>query len=216
MTTKNLERMLRLANLSRTLHRTDSMVSLCYRSLASYITDDNLAGLQSFLENKRVLIDDRDENGSTALILAATKGKIHFVRELINHGADVNAEDADNWTALLCAAKEGHTDVCLELLEHGADLEHRDMGGWTALMWATYKGRSPTVMMLLGREADVNAHGNFHISSLLWAAGRGYPDIVKDLIAHGAYIVGEVCVNAFFSIFSMVLQRWCGRRVKAT
>ncbi|XP_012246388.2 kinase D-interacting substrate of 220 kDa B isoform X2 [Bombus impatiens] len=175
-----------------TLHRTDSMVSLCYRSLASYITDDNLAGLQSFLENKRVLIDDRDENGSTALILAASKGKIHFVRELINHGADVNAEDADNWTALLCAAKEGHTDVCLELLEHGADLEHRDMGGWTALMWATYKGRSPTVMMLLGREADVNAHGNFHISSLLWAAGRGYPDIVKDLIAHGAKVnVGD-------------------------
>ncbi|XP_076230105.1 ankyrin repeat-rich membrane spanning isoform X1 [Nomia melanderi] len=175
-----------------TLHRTDSMVSLCYRSLASYITDDNLAGLQNFLENKRVQVDDRDENGSTALILAATKGKIHIVRELINHGADVNAEDGDNWTALLCAAKEGHTDVCLELLEHGADLEHRDMGGWTALMWATYKGRSPTVTMLLARGADVNAHGNFHISSLLWAAGRGYPDIVKDLIAHGAKVnVGD-------------------------
>ncbi|KAL6261471.1 hypothetical protein P5V15_006561 [Pogonomyrmex californicus] len=175
-----------------TLHRTDSMVSLCYRSLASYITDDNLAGLQSFLENKRVQVDDRDENGSTALILAAIKGKIHFVRELINHGADVNAEDADNWTALLCTAKEGHTEICLELLEHGADLEHRDLGGWTALMWATYKGKSATVTMLLGRGADVNAHGNFHISSLLWAAGRGYPDIVKDLVAHGAKVnVGD-------------------------
>ncbi|KYQ48723.1 hypothetical protein ALC60_12229 [Trachymyrmex zeteki] len=176
----------------QTLHRTDSMVSLCYRSLASYISDDNLVGLQSFLENKRVQIDDRDENGSTALILAATKGKIHFVRELINHGTDVNAEDADNWTALLCAAKEGHTEICLELLEHGADLEHRDMGGWTALMWATYKGKSATVTMLLGRGADVNAHGNFHISSLVWAAGRGYTDIVKDLIAHGTKVnVGD-------------------------
>ncbi|XP_018313047.1 kinase D-interacting substrate of 220 kDa isoform X3 [Mycetomoellerius zeteki] len=178
--------------LHETLHRTDSMVSLCYRSLASYISDDNLVGLQSFLENKRVQIDDRDENGSTALILAATKGKIHFVRELINHGTDVNAEDADNWTALLCAAKEGHTEICLELLEHGADLEHRDMGGWTALMWATYKGKSATVTMLLGRGADVNAHGNFHISSLVWAAGRGYTDIVKDLIAHGTKVnVGD-------------------------
>lgn len=37
------------------------MVSLCYRSLASYITDDNLVGLQSFLENKRVQVDDKDE-----------------------------------------------------------------------------------------------------------------------------------------------------------
>ncbi|XP_025154108.1 kinase D-interacting substrate of 220 kDa B isoform X1 [Harpegnathos saltator] len=176
----------------QTLHRTDSMVSLSYRSLASYITDDNLAELQNFLENKRAQVDDRDENGSTALILAATKGKIQFVRVLINHGADVNAEDGDNWTALLCAAREGHTEICLELLEHGADLEHRDMGGWTALMWATYRGRSATVTMLLARGADVSAHGNFHISSLLWAAGRGYTDIVKDLIAHGAKVnVGD-------------------------
>lgn len=44
------------------------MVSLCYRSLASYITDDNLAGLQSFLENKRVQVDDRDEVSMKPLI----------------------------------------------------------------------------------------------------------------------------------------------------
>ncbi|XP_043467712.1 kinase D-interacting substrate of 220 kDa isoform X5 [Leptopilina heterotoma] len=175
-----------------TLHRTDSMVSLCYRNLATCITEENLVGLQNFLENKRVQVDDRDENGSTALIFAASKGKLHFVRELINHGADVNAEDADNWTALLLAAKEGYVDVCLELLDHGADLEHRDMGGWSALMWATYKGRSNTVSLLLSKGADVNAHGNYHISSLLWASGRGYPEIVKDLLAHGAKVnVGD-------------------------
>ncbi|XP_011303261.1 kinase D-interacting substrate of 220 kDa isoform X2 [Fopius arisanus] len=176
----------------QTLHRTDSMVSLCYRSLATYIAEDNLQGLQGFLEVKRIAIDDRDENASTALIYASSKGKIQFVRELINHGADVNAEDADNWTALLCASKEGHTDVCLELLDHGGDLEHRDMGGWTALMWATYKGRLVTVKFLLSRGADVHAHGNYHISSLLWASGRGYTDIVRELIAYGAKVnVGD-------------------------
>lgn len=37
------------------------MVSLCYRPLVNFITDDNLAGLQNFLENKRVQVDDRDE-----------------------------------------------------------------------------------------------------------------------------------------------------------
>ena len=37
------------------------MVSLCYRNLISYITDDNLAGLQNYFENKRVQVDDRDE-----------------------------------------------------------------------------------------------------------------------------------------------------------
>jgi ankyrin repeat protein len=34
------------------------------------------------------------QNNTTALIVSASKGKLYFVRELINHGADVNAEDA--------------------------------------------------------------------------------------------------------------------------
>lgn len=76
-------------------------------------------------------------------------------------------------------------------------------------MWATYKGRSPTVTMLLARGADVNAHGNFHISSLLWAAGRGYPDIVKDLIAHGAKVnVGDKVTYFWYleNLYTMYLR----------
>ncbi|KAF5273996.1 hypothetical protein FQA39_LY01111 [Lamprigera yunnana] len=171
-----------------TLHQTESMVSLCYRSLAGYVNEDNLQGLQSFLENKQVQVDDKDENGTTALMLAAGKGKIAFVKELLSHGADPNAEDNDSWCALLCAAREGYTDVCHELLEHGAEIDHRDMGGWTAIMWAAYKGRTDVVTLLISRGADVNAHGNYHISSLLWAAGRGYTQIAQALISHGAKV----------------------------
>ena len=84
------------------------------------------------------------------MILASSKGKSVFVRELLAHGADPNAEDnvnqffflifgfvkllsfvnvflKDNWTALLCAAKAGSNVVCIELLNHGANIEHRDM-----------------------------------------------------------------------------------------
>lgn len=59
--------------------------------------------------------------------MAATKGRIGFVRELLSHGADPNAEDGDSWSGLQCAAKEGFVDVCHELLEHGADIDHREM-----------------------------------------------------------------------------------------
>lgn len=69
------------------------MVSLSFKSLESYISEDNLSGLQAFLASRSVVIDDRDENGATALILAASKGKPEFCNELILHGADVNAED---------------------------------------------------------------------------------------------------------------------------
>lgn len=60
-------------------------------------------------------------------MVAASRGKLNFVRGLIEHGADVNAEDEDNWTPLLFAAKEGHDEVVSELLDHGAQVDHRDM-----------------------------------------------------------------------------------------
>jgi|688.fasta_scaffold704351_2 hypothetical protein len=37
------------------------MVSLSYRTFANYIVEDNLAGLRVFLENRHVVVDDRDE-----------------------------------------------------------------------------------------------------------------------------------------------------------
>ncbi|XP_025196878.1 kinase D-interacting substrate of 220 kDa isoform X2 [Melanaphis sacchari] len=177
---------------TQNLHTSDSMVSLCYRALHNYISENNLEGLQGFLENRRVLVDDRDDNGATALHYAATKGKLQFLRELINHGSDVNIEDNDNWTALICAAKEGHIDICAELLDHGADIEHRDMGGWTSLIWSSYCGYTNLANFLLDRGADINAHGNFHITALVWAAGRGHTKLACNLIARGAKVnVGD-------------------------
>ncbi|XP_050529319.1 kinase D-interacting substrate of 220 kDa B-like [Daktulosphaira vitifoliae] len=177
---------------SSNLHPSDSMVSLCYRALHNYISENNLEGLQGFLDNRRVLVDDRDDNGATALHFAASKGKLQFVTELINHGSDVNVEDNDNWTALICAAKEGHIDICIELLSHGADIEHRDMGGWTPLIWCSYCGHTNLANVLLDRGADINAHGNFHITALVWASGRGHTELACNLIARGAKVnVGD-------------------------
>ena len=37
------------------------MVSLSYRTLANFIFDDNLSGFRGLLENRHVVVDDRDE-----------------------------------------------------------------------------------------------------------------------------------------------------------
>nr|XP_018906405.1 PREDICTED: kinase D-interacting substrate of 220 kDa-like isoform X3 [Bemisia tabaci] len=188
----NLRKFSGTVSLSSNLYGSDSMVSLCYRSLTNYIAEDRLDDFKRFIESKSVNVNDRDENEATALHYAASTGKSAFVRELISHGADVNAADNDNWTPLHCAAKEGYKDIVTELLEHGAKVDDRDMGGWTPLMWASYKGHYDTVVILLERNADVNAHGNYHISSLLWAAGRGHTDIAKLLLKRGAKVnVGD-------------------------
>lgn len=180
------------------------MGSLNHRTLLQYIELNDLPGLKLYLDVRRhtPIIDDRDEvgqffinfescdlnpyslgfsfkNGATVLIIAANKGLVSFVRELIIRGADIQAEDFDNWTALLCASKNGHTEIVHILVEQGADIEHRDMGGWTALMWASYRGHTAIAEFLLDKGADIFAHGNYHLGSLLWASGRGHTEIVR-------------------------------------
>lgn len=53
------------------MHKSESMVSLCYRSLAGFIVDNNLQALHAFLENKQILIDDRDEVCSNILSISS-------------------------------------------------------------------------------------------------------------------------------------------------
>ena len=75
------------------MFQSDQMMSVSFKSLETFILEDNLSGIQGYLSTRSVLIDDRDENGSTALIIAAQKGKAAFVNELLLHGADIHAED---------------------------------------------------------------------------------------------------------------------------
>lgn len=180
------------------------MASLCYKSLAAFINDNNLPALQQYLDNKQVHVDDRDDNGATALMLAASRGRTSHILALLSAGADPHLTDNDNWTALHCAARAGHTDICLQLIDAasvanasthtGATvaaanvLEQRDMGGWTPLMWAAYKGHVQTLGALLERGADVNVHGNYHVPSLVWAAGRGHVGVVEALLQAGAKV----------------------------
>ncbi|KAL7648710.1 UNVERIFIED_CONTAM: hypothetical protein RMT77_000617 [Armadillidium vulgare] len=166
----------------------DQMVSVSFKSLESFVNEDNLEGLRSFLTSRSVVIDDRDENGATVLMLCAAKGKADFCKELLLHGADVNAEDNDMWTSLITAAKEGHANVVSLLLENEVSVDHRDLGGWTAFMWSCYKGNLEAAKLLLAAGADPNAQGQHHMTSLVWAAGRGHTDIVKLLLEKGAKV----------------------------
>ncbi|CAG9783821.1 unnamed protein product [Diatraea saccharalis] len=164
------------------------MVSLaCFKTLSQLVNSDTATELQQYLaNNKNVNIDDRDENGTTALMVACENGRIATLRALLAAGADPCACDADGWTPLAFAARGGHLAVVRELLDAGAKVDSRDCGAWTPLLWASYKGHEDVVALLLEKGADVHAHGNYNINSLVWAAGRRHSGVVQRLLAAGA------------------------------
>lgn len=78
-------------------------------------------------------LNQRDEYGSTPLIIATTFGKTAAAQLLIEAGADLNATGADGGTPLHTAAFYCRTDIVKSLLAKGADHSIRNQYGSTAL-----------------------------------------------------------------------------------
>jgi ankyrin repeat protein len=78
-------------------------------------------------------LNEKDEYGSTPLIIAATFGKDEIARALIDAGADMNCRNNDGSTPLHVAAFLCRTEIVKMLLENGADKNLQNNFGSTAL-----------------------------------------------------------------------------------
>jgi ankyrin repeat protein len=131
--------------------------------------------------------EEKADPSRQVLLEAVRAGDRDRVRQLLRHGADVNARTEDSTTALMHATAVGDMSLVRMLLEHGADVNARNKAGATALMWAV--GDGDKVQALLDRGADVNARADSGRTPLTIAAespgGRG---VVKLLIEKGAEV----------------------------
>lgn len=76
-------------------------------------------------------VNEIDENGQSALHLAADKGFATCVNVLLEAGADVNAADISGISVLEAAVIGGKIDVIKILVKAGADPDQEDMDGET-------------------------------------------------------------------------------------
>lgn len=93
-------------------------------------------------------IDARDDDRSTALMIAAERDDLDMVRLLVERGADVNAANVDGYTALMYAAYRGNGKIVALLVRNGADVDMKDKDGWTALRYASVQGKNDIVDVL--------------------------------------------------------------------
>lgn len=98
----------------------------------------HIAALQGNVEAVREYIkagsdlNERDEYGSTPLIIAITFGKTEVARALIEAGADMNIRDNNGSTPLHLAAFFCRPEIVRALLDNGADRFLRNNSGSTA------------------------------------------------------------------------------------
>ena len=122
----------------------------------------------------------------TPLHLTSQTGHVDLTRLLIEHGADMAAQDKDGTTPLHWASERDHMDVARLLVEHGADAAAQDKYGTTPLHRASERGHVDLARLLIEHGANAAAQDNGGTTPLHQASGEGHVDLARLLIEHGA------------------------------
>jgi len=152
-------------------------------------------------------VNDRDDNGQTPLIWAASKGNMAIFWLLLAQGALATERDAQGRNALMHAADGKQTEVVQALVAPnqalqaagaalklagvegklgfqgiGKSLDERDNKGQTALMLACRAGGKDAVQLLFDATGDIDLRDSEGQTALMLAAAAGHRDIVNLLL----------------------------------
>jgi ankyrin repeat protein len=147
------------------------------------VKDGDVAAVRAALESDASQANQKDARfGATPLHWAALRDHEEVARELIAHGADVNAQNRDGETPLRVAERSKKRGVAQLLHQAGS------RPSLSALLDAAKKGDADRVEKLATEvPAMINqADPEFGATPLHWAALRGHADVVKVLISYGA------------------------------
>jgi ankyrin repeat protein len=138
--------------------------------------------------------------GFTPLVVASKEGHLQVLKELLEHGADIDAESFGGMTALHFACSHEHLAVVNELLSPnasngttttilgkrkslaGANIEAKEFYGDTPLHLASMHDSLAIVKALLSGGADILAVNSRGELPLHYAVSVGYPAIAKYLL----------------------------------
>ncbi len=135
-------------------------------------------------------LDITDEDGVTALGLAAGTGRVDVVAALIDAGADVNAGGELGRTPLSYAAGNARLEVVRLLLDRGAEVNPgpQESADPSPLMAAAFRGDTAIVDLLLEKGAKPQATNDVGGTALHGAALAGRLESVRALLAAGAKV----------------------------
>jgi Ankyrin repeats (many copies) len=108
--------------------------------------------LKQLIAEKAAGVDDRDEEGRTALHFASGYGEVECMAILLEAGADINGKDNNGNTALHYAAGYGSVEATKVLLEKGADVSIKNEDEKTAVEVATMNEEEECVNLFKGEE----------------------------------------------------------------
>ncbi|KAJ4955154.1 hypothetical protein NE237_011937 [Protea cynaroides] len=137
------------------------------------------------LEELKLDVDTKDEDGETPLLHATRQGHTETAKYLLECGANPSISSDLGATALHHAAGTGNIELLKFLLSKGVDVDAQSDAG-TPLIWAAGHGQQEAVKVLLENHADPNAETDDDITPLLSSVAASSLPCLELLIQAGA------------------------------
>jgi ankyrin repeat protein len=115
---------------------------------------DGDKALQLLNDHPTGLVNRRDGDGNTPLLITVARRDSEWTAYLLNKGADPNLAGKGGDTPLIVASRIGYDDAVEWLLEMGARVDATNRMGETALITAVQQRQATIVKALLAAGAD--------------------------------------------------------------
>src|SRR6267154_396448 len=130
-------------------------------------------------------------NNETPLHSALKNGRVVAARFLLDHGADVTAQDQDGQTPLHLASSRGQPEIVRILVKRGADVTSINKDKSTPLHLAAQEGRVVVAGVLIEHGADVAARNQDEEIPLHLSSRWGKPDVARILLERGSGVASQ-------------------------
>ena len=162
-------------------------------SLLAAVEQNDSKQVKEILTDPNYEIDESNQQQETPLLIATHNNYIDIAKALIDHGADVNQQDAISDSPYLYAGAQGKTEILRYMLAHSQpDQSKVNRFGGNALIPAAEKGHLDNVRLLLADgSADIDHQNNYGYTALIEAVALRdgsplYQEIVAELLKYGA------------------------------
>lgn len=153
--------------------------------LMTAVRENNLEAVKQILLDRKVNLEEADDQGFTPLLWAAREGFNSIVALLLDHGANPNHND--QWmgaTAGHKAAFWGRPEAMDMLIKHGLALDAKGgYNGYTALMDAVTRNHFEIAKLLVDAGANVQIRGHDGLSAIDIARKNGNQRMLSLLLS---------------------------------
>lgn len=133
-----------------------------------------------------------DETMNEQLFKVVEGKEVDRVRDLLDKGVDINAQDTQGRTAIMIATYANDVEMVKVLIAEGADVDIQDNMLNNPFLYAGAEGYMEILKLMIAAGADPTITNRYGGVALIPASEHGYVEVVKELLTNTKTDVNHV------------------------